>query len=85
MAIQSSGPDRHFAFKPLVFAASAAPLVFVLWDAFTRDPDIIYFNGIVRTTVFWSLRFLLLTLAITPLRWLTGWHFLIRFRKQLGH
>lgn len=70
--------------KPLVFAASIAPLMFLLWDAFTREPDIVYFNGIVRSTGYWSLRFLCLTLAITPLRWLTGWHFLIKFRRQLG-
>jgi sulfoxide reductase heme-binding subunit YedZ len=74
----------HQIVKPLVFAVSAGPLVFLLWDAFTREPDIIYFNGIVRSTGYWSLRFLCLTLAITPVRWWTGWHFLIKFRRQFG-
>jgi sulfoxide reductase heme-binding subunit YedZ len=32
----------------------------------------------------WTLRFLCATLAITPLRRLTGWHALIRFRRMLG-
>ncbi len=32
----------------------------------------------------WSLRFLLLTLAVTPLRRLTGWNGLIKFRRMLG-
>ena len=32
----------------------------------------------------WTLRFVLLTLAITPLRRLTGWNVLIRFRRMLG-
>jgi sulfoxide reductase heme-binding subunit YedZ len=32
----------------------------------------------------WGLKFLLLTLAITPLRRLTGWHWLARFRRLLG-
>ena len=32
----------------------------------------------------WALRFLLLTLAITPLRQLTGWNVLARFRRMLG-
>jgi sulfoxide reductase heme-binding subunit YedZ len=32
----------------------------------------------------WSLRFLLLTLAVTPLRRLTGWNGLQRFRRMLG-
>jgi len=32
----------------------------------------------------WSLRFLLLTLAVTPVRRLTGWNGLQRFRRMLG-
>jgi sulfoxide reductase heme-binding subunit YedZ len=42
------------------------------------------FNAIVRSTGFWSLRFLCLTLAITPFRWLTGWHSLVKFRRMMG-
>ena len=42
------------------------------------------FRGIVRGTGFWSLRFLCLTLAITPVRWLTGWHWLVKFRRMMG-
>ena len=32
----------------------------------------------------WGLNFLLITLAVTPLRHLTGWRDLIRFRRMLG-
>ena len=32
----------------------------------------------------WSLRFILITLAVTPLRRLTGWNWLVRFRRMLG-
>ena len=32
----------------------------------------------------WAIRFLMLTLAITPLRQLTGWNVLVRFRRMLG-
>jgi sulfoxide reductase heme-binding subunit YedZ len=32
----------------------------------------------------WGLNFLLITLAVTPLRRLTGWNWLIRFRRMLG-
>src|SRR5690349_5159057 len=70
--------------KPLVFAASLSPLALLLWNAFASDRDMIYFNGIVRSTGFWSLRFLCLALAITPIRWLTGWHSLVKFRRMLG-
>jgi sulfoxide reductase heme-binding subunit YedZ len=66
-------------FKPLVFVASLSPLAFILWDL-NANP----FNAIVRSTGFWSLRFLCLTLAITPLRWLTGWHSLVKFRRMMG-
>jgi sulfoxide reductase heme-binding subunit YedZ len=37
-----------------------------------------------RETGRWTLRFLLLTLAVTPLRRLTGWSWLLRFRRMLG-
>ena len=69
--------------KPVVFAASLGPLAVMGWNAWA-NPNAIYFNGIVRNTGFWSLRFLCLTLAITPLRWLTGWHWLVKFRRMMG-
>jgi methionine sulfoxide reductase heme-binding subunit len=71
-------------FKPLVFAASLAPIVLMFWDALDRQSDTIYFNGIVRSTGYWSLRFLCIALAITPVRWLTGWHSLVKFRRMMG-
>src|SRR5262249_14660511 len=37
-----------------------------------------------NTTGVWALRFLCATLAVTPLRWLTGWNGAIRFRRMLG-
>jgi len=39
---------------------------------------------ITRSTGDWTLRFLLITLAVTPVRMLTGWHWLLRFRRMLG-
>src|SRR4029077_2788095 len=66
-----------------VFAASLSPIALMLWDAST-NLNAIYYNGIVRSTGYWSLRFLCLTLAITPLRWLTGWHSLMKFRRMMG-
>ena len=32
----------------------------------------------------WGLNFLLITLAITPLRYISGWNWLVRFRRMLG-
>ena len=39
---------------------------------------------LLLTTGLWAFRFLLLSLAVTPLRQLTGWHSVIRFRRTLG-
>lgn len=70
--------------KPLVFAVSLGPAVLLLWSALTHQLNANPFNAIVRSTGFWSLRFLCLTLAITPFRWLTGWHAVVRVRRMLG-
>ena len=39
---------------------------------------------ITRSTGDWTLRFLLITLAVTPLRKVCGWNWLLRFRRMLG-
>jgi len=70
--------------KPLVFAVSLGPVGSLMWAALTHQLDVNPFNAIVRSTGFWSLRFLCLTLAVTPFRWLTGWHPVVKFRRMLG-
>src|SRR2546425_1994035 len=55
----------------------------MVWEAAT-NLDANPFRGIVRSTGFRSLRFLCLALAITPVRWLTGWHWLVKFRRMMG-
>lgn len=41
-------------------------------------------EAISRGSGEWALRFVLITLAITPLRRLSGWHWLLRLRRMLG-
>jgi sulfoxide reductase heme-binding subunit YedZ len=41
-------------------------------------------DTITDTTGIWTLRFVLATLAITPIRRLTGWNPIVRFRRMLG-
>ncbi len=70
--------------KPLAHALCAAPLLWLAW-AFWRDR--LGFNpveAITHSTGDWALRFLLLSLAVTPLRRATGWVQLISFRRMLG-
>lgn len=68
----------RFVVKPLLFVAALAPLA--LHDNLGANP----IETINRHTGDWALRFLLLTLAITPLRKLSGWHMVIRLRRMLG-
>jgi len=76
--------DRIAAFKPLVFVLALAPLAALVWDA-THDalgPDPV--AALEHRSGIWALRLLLLTLAATPLRRLSGWAGAIRFRRMLG-
>lgn len=70
--------------KPVVFALSLVPAGLLLWSSLTHQYNVNPFNAIVRSTGFWSLRFLCLTLAITPFRWLAGWHAVVKFRRMMG-
>jgi len=84
--LQVVAEDRaiRLVIKPLVFTASLLPMALLVWSAATHQFNANPFNAIVRNTGDWSLRFLCLTLAITPWRWVTGWHSVVRFRRMLG-
>jgi methionine sulfoxide reductase heme-binding subunit len=72
--------------KALVFAAALWPAASLVWGV-VFVPETLGANPaetILHVTGNWTLQFLLLTLAITPLRRLTGWNDLIRFRRMLG-
>ena len=76
--------------KAVVHAAAIAPAAWLGWqiyevwrtgsDALGADPV----AEIEHRTGLWALRLLLLTLAVTPLRQLTGKPVLLRFRRMLG-
>ncbi len=70
--------------KPFVFFACLIPAVLLGWDAFTGGLGVNPIEDITHRTGDWALRFLLVTLAVTPLRRLAGWHGLIRFRRMFG-
>src|SRR5215813_13216622 len=62
-------------------------LVPTAWLAFAALTDKLSANpirDITEDTGTWTLRLLLLTLAVTPLRKLTGWNEIIRYRRMLG-
>jgi sulfoxide reductase heme-binding subunit YedZ len=87
MPVTGRGPsDRvvRLGLKPLAFALSLSPVALLVWDVMSHQLNANPFNAIVRSTGFWSIRFLCLTVAVTPFRWLTGWHGVVRFRRMLG-
>ncbi len=76
----------RFVLKPLVFLACLAPFALVAGDAFelTGSLGANPVEEILDRFGNWGLRFVVITLAITPLRRVTGWNWLSRFRRMLG-
>ncbi len=78
------GQVLRFVVKPLVFAAALIPAALLVRGAASASLGPNPLETITHGTGDWALRFLLLSLAITPLRTVTGWNGLIRFRRMLG-
>ena len=76
---------RKFA-KPLVFVLARSSLVLRLLvrAGMTGTLGVNPAETLQLETGVWALRFLLLTLAVTPLRRVTGWNRLIQYRRMLG-
>ena len=70
--------------KPVVFILCLLPLVMLLWNGFTHGLGANPVEKITHRTGDWSLRFLLITLSVTPLRKMFGWNRLLRLRRMLG-
>ena len=75
---------QRFWTKAPVFAAALVPLLWLTWGAFTDNLGANPIDVITDETGTWTLRFLVLTLAVTPLRRLSGWNGATRFRRMLG-
>lgn len=70
--------------KPAIFLAALAPFLYLLFRTFTGRLTANPIEDITLTTGIWALRFLVVTLAITPLRRVTGWNRVIQYRRMLG-
>lgn len=77
-------PWLHPAAKPLLFVVCALPFAWLLYGAFADTLGPNPAEALIRGTGDWTLRFLCLTLAITPLRVTTKQPALARFRRMLG-
>jgi methionine sulfoxide reductase heme-binding subunit len=72
------------AAKSLVFAAALLPAAWLGWGIATDGLGPNPAEHLIRSTGDWTLRFLCVTLAVTPLRVMAGLPVLARFRRMLG-
>lgn len=70
--------------KILIFINALVPLALLLWDAWGNRLGANPQEFALRTTGFLTLIFLLIGLAVTPLRKLTGRNELVKFRREIG-
>lgn len=74
----------HPAAKPALFAACVLPLAWLVYGAVANRLGANPAEALIRSTGDWTLRFLCLVLAVTPLRQRTKQPALARFRRMLG-
>ncbi len=74
----------HPAAKPLLFVACLLPFVWLLYAAVMNQLGANPAEALIRATGDWTLRFLCIVLAVTPLRLWTKQPALARFRRMLG-
>jgi len=70
--------------KLLILVNGAIPLALLIWDQSHNRLGANPQNFLILTTGMMTLVFLMLTMAVTPLRKVTGWNWLIQFRRMLG-
>ena len=75
---------RQRLLKLGVFIASLMPLAVLAWQTVTGNLGANPIKEITEQTGLWTLRFVLITLAVTPARRLTGWNRVIQLRRMLG-
>jgi len=74
----------HPATKPLVFVLCLLPACWLFWAAATDQLGANPAEALIRSLGDWTLRALVLVLAVTPLRVIAGWPLLARYRRLLG-
>jgi sulfoxide reductase heme-binding subunit YedZ len=74
----------HRYFKPLIFVCCLIPVARLVWLGFHAGLGANPIEFITHSTGDWTLIFLLVTLAVTPLRKLTRQYWLISYRRMLG-
>jgi methionine sulfoxide reductase heme-binding subunit len=76
-------PDIKFT-RFVIFVNALVPATLLAWDAYHRKLGANPIEFATRATGVLTLIFIFITLAVTPLRKLTGANWLIKFRRMLG-
>ena len=74
----------HPAAKPTLFVICLLPFAWLFYSALTMQLGANPQEALIRATGDWTLRFLCIVLAVTPLRTIAGLPALARFRRMLG-
>jgi methionine sulfoxide reductase heme-binding subunit len=74
----------RFGLKPIIFLASLGPVVWLVCAGLRGNLSANPLSDITNETGVWAIRFICLTLAITPARRLSGWNWLAKFRRMVG-
>jgi sulfoxide reductase heme-binding subunit YedZ len=76
----------RLVWKPVIFALCLLPAALVITDLYeiTGTLGANPVEAILDRFGNWAIRFIMIALAVTPLRKLTGWNWLTRFRRMLG-
>jgi methionine sulfoxide reductase heme-binding subunit len=74
----------HPAAKPVLFVLALLPFTWLVYGAFANQLGANPAEYLIRSTGDWTLRFLCIVLAVTPLRVMTKTPQLARFRRMLG-
>ena len=74
----------HPAAKSVVFALCLIPFAWLFYRAFANELGANPAEALIRATGDWTLRFLCIVLAVTPLRIISSTPALARFRRMLG-
>ncbi|HVZ21110.1 MAG TPA: protein-methionine-sulfoxide reductase heme-binding subunit MsrQ [Vicinamibacterales bacterium] len=70
--------------KTALFLLALVPVAWLAWGIVQGTLGVNPAETIQLQTGLWTLRFLLVTLAVTPVRRLTGWNTVVQFRRMVG-
>ena len=74
----------HAAAKPMLFVLCLLPFAWLFYSALSNQLGANPAEALIRATGDWTLRFVCIVLAVTPLRTITNTPQLARFRRMLG-